>query len=1204
MLLFLIIFLQQYAQPVFPGNLSPLRPHKQTSCATDVFITAARDGIAYQQQESRMNDLIRSYRQVNDTGILTLPVVVHIVQDDPYLITDQTIADAISDLNDAYSKSGAYAASTGVDTRIRFCLAKKDPEGGVTNGITRTTSYYGHDLNPVIEDARLKNLVQWPPDQYINIWFIKNMRLDLVPRFECGKWIRTISQGYATMPPGGTPLDGIVVAGFGYLLAHEMGHYLGLYHTWEGLNCRNNDCTQDGDRVCDTPPDASLSAAASCNSPFNSCSTDTLSGFTADVPDMINNFMDYGNESCQNSFTQGQKDRMRAAINTMRPGLLQDKCTPPCSATVQANFTRDNHYPLPGSTINFTNTSTGANTFEWLLNGTVVSTSANYTTSFAAPGKYKVTLKAFNGSCYSTYTHYVIVNCGVAARFYTDRRELAAKAPVYVDSVQFFNTSVNATSYTWYMRSSTGMPNQVVSTAANFKYVFTQPGNYFVRLIATNGSCSDTTSIFTIEVMDPTPDGAVYVSQAECVQETKVRVSFALCNFGYAPIAPGVPISFYDNDPRLPNANKIDTTIYLKDTLQGHCCAPLYHHVLNVGYKKLDRVFVVFNDAGNNLPVVLPNTNLIELTYGNNFGTISNFAFKVNATPATSILEWGDTVQLHAQASPGIVTGYTWSTPRDLSCTNCQSPVLIADSSIIKTVVATSRQGCTDTAVVDIQVPPYNDFSARITAVECTSVDSLFVRFILYNAFKRGVLPKGLPISFYNGNPRTGTAVLLPPVFTLTDTVRAKESTFETFIKGMNTGRIYAVVNDSGRGVPVALPNTILLEKSYANNISDTLYQPEVLVVQPADTTVIRKQPVPLNLLSTIYNPLSTAWITSNNSLLNCLTCISPVVIPYETSVVKVRTENRFGCMLQGSAQVKVYPPDFTVTILDTKCYTNTAALVTINICMNNAYDTTWAGIPVSFYDGDPANAGTRLLSPVFYTPQLAAGNCNTYTFRITAPTTGKLYAVVNDKGTNRQQVPAVAYAETDITNNTVDVSYTPFQVSIDPADTTIQRLTPVQLTPIAVGGIISSYAWDPSPFISCTSCATPVVTPEYSSQFRVFVRNEYACTDTAMAIVRTSASTHVFVPDAFTPNGDRKNDVLYVLAGQDVVTIKNFGIYNRWGQQVFQVQNVPPNTPAHGWTGLVNGKEAATGTYVYMLTIGLRNGSQENLKGTIVLIR
>ncbi len=66
---------------------------------------------------------------------------------------------------------------------------------------------------------------------------------------------------------------------------------------------------------------------------------------------------------------------MIAAINTQRSGLLQNECDKPCNENIVAAFTRDNAYPVPGDSISFTNTSTGAASYQWLVNDIVVSTS-------------------------------------------------------------------------------------------------------------------------------------------------------------------------------------------------------------------------------------------------------------------------------------------------------------------------------------------------------------------------------------------------------------------------------------------------------------------------------------------------------------------------------------------------------------------------------------------------------------------------------------------------------------------------------------------------------------------------------------------------------------------------------------------------------------------------------------------------------------
>ncbi|MEJ0101035.1 MAG: M43 family zinc metalloprotease [Bacteroidota bacterium] len=321
--------------------------YRQNIPGTDLMLERLRRSPKYKAAEDKMNrDIMAASSNGSELAAdYILPVVFHIISNDPATVTDQQMIDALNDLNEAFAKTGAYAGgdnplTPGVDTRIRFCLAKKDPDGGNTTGITRTKSFF-EDFDVDIEDKRMKNLTQWDPSRYVNIWYVTGLKSELMPMFQCGVWSRMHEGGYATMPPGGGATDGIVVTGFGALLAHEMGHYLGLYHTFEGLNCANNDCASQGDRVCDTPPDRLIGNSVACDQPDNSCNTDTLSGFTTDAPDMISNFMDYGNDGCHKSFSEGQAARMRAAIATQRNSLLlQNQCDKPCTENSVAAFTR------------------------------------------------------------------------------------------------------------------------------------------------------------------------------------------------------------------------------------------------------------------------------------------------------------------------------------------------------------------------------------------------------------------------------------------------------------------------------------------------------------------------------------------------------------------------------------------------------------------------------------------------------------------------------------------------------------------------------------------------------------------------------------------------------------------------------------------------------------------------------------------------
>ncbi len=796
-------------------------------CGSDVMLQLQRKNAAYLQAENNMNNLLHQARNINLDTTIVLPVVVHIIHNNPNSITDAFIQMQIVDLNNAFSKQGTYSASAGVDTKITFCLAQTDPDGGSTSGITRTTSFFGTSMNASIEDARLKNLIQWPPSSYINIWYIQSLELFIFEDFQCGTWAPSKAAGYATLPPGGGATDGIVVTGFGVLLAHEMGHYLGLYHTFEG-GCSNFDCTLNGDRVCDTPPDNSRVSIA-CGSTMNTCSTDTLSGFTTDQVDLTKNFMDYGNQSCMNMFTQGQMDRMRNVINTLRTGLLLNKCNKPCSENSTSYFNVDLPYPVAGSTVNFTNAATNATNFEWYLDGVLQTNTPNFSYTFNTVGKYKVALRAFNtdANCYANYIRYVIVNCGVTARFYPNKTRLASALPTYPGSVIFTNKSEGATTYEWWMSSNTGMAWQIVNTTFNLNYTFATAGTYGVKLIARNGTCVDSTEVQYIEVFNATPDGYAYINNLQCYQDSGLRMQIIVCNNSYGTIPAGMPISFYELDPVTSVTSKLPSTYYTPTAVLGKCCQTMGFH--NVFYKHtgFKRLFISFNDTGSTVtPIILPNNNFTEITYTNNIFQYTNeYIVSSNPNNVSGFLPTS-TVTLNASANHA-TSSYNWSTANLLSCSVCPSTILTIDSSRVIRLIGHSTLGCHDTAYINVVVPPSDDFTTTITKANCINQDSIQLNFQIKNGFAPGKIHKDLKVAFYNGDPRIAGAQLLPPIYTVPTTVNATTTTILDWkIKNMPAGNLFAVVNDVATTIPISLPSTTFVESNYVNNVSSKVYDP------------------------------------------------------------------------------------------------------------------------------------------------------------------------------------------------------------------------------------------------------------------------------------------------------------------------------------------------------------------------------------------
>lgn len=164
--------------------------------------------------------------------------------------------------------------------------------------------------------------------------------------------------------------------------------------------------------------------------------------------------------------------------------------------------------------------------------------------------------------------------------------------------------------------------------------------------------------------------------------------------------------------------------------------------------------------------------------------------------------------------------------------------------------------------------------------------------------------------------------------------------------------------------------------------------------------------------------------------------------------------------------------------------------------------------------------------------------------------------------------------------------------------DTSVIVGQPLQLT--ATGGI--RYKWVPSTGLSNATIANPLATyyePTSGIPYMLYAYNEAGCVDSASIKVKVyQTMPSVFVPNAFTPNGDRHNPVIRPIA-VGIAKIEYFKIFNRWGQQVFST-----TVNEHGWDGTVGGKAQSAGAYVWVVKAVDYTGAPYVQKGLVVLIR
>ncbi|WP_375562050.1 HYR domain-containing protein [Bernardetia sp. OM2101] len=314
-------------------------------CATDIIHQRKMaEDPAYRENYKKMNDDLREYiqntpNQRREGDLIIIPLVVHIMHTGGavgsiYNPTDARINDMVAYLNQMYRNQAPFNTAGGVDVEIQFELAQRTENCTATTGINRVdasgvTGYTANGIstggaNPGVPEIQIKDLSRWSNTEYYNIWIVNKLN-------GADGTIGSFTAGYAYFPGAGSDVDGTVMLATQIdpgeiTLPHEIGHALRLSHTFQGSGgvgvCPPNaDCATQGDFVCDTAPH---------DVDHFQCTTNVCD---ADLT-VLENTMSYS--GCQDKFTLGQKNRMRTALETQRPGLISSLGSEPPPASLAA----------------------------------------------------------------------------------------------------------------------------------------------------------------------------------------------------------------------------------------------------------------------------------------------------------------------------------------------------------------------------------------------------------------------------------------------------------------------------------------------------------------------------------------------------------------------------------------------------------------------------------------------------------------------------------------------------------------------------------------------------------------------------------------------------------------------------------------------------------------------------------------------------
>lgn len=149
-----------------------------------------------------------------------------------------------------------------------------------------------------------------------------------------------------------------------------------------------------------------------------------------------------------------------------------------------------------------------------------------------------------------------------------------------------------------------------------------------------------------------------------------------------------------------------------------------------------------------------------------------------------------------------------------------------------------------------------------------------------------------------------------------------------------------------------------------------------------------------------------------------------------------------------------------------------------------------------------------------------------------------------------------------------------------------------------------ATFTWESDESLSCLNCMTPTVLPTQTTTYFLTVTTAEGCSAKAHVTIQVEKPRHVFVPNAFTPNNDGNNDTFTIYGGDDVVKIKNFKVFDRWGAVVFSNADFQANDEAQGWNGKISNKKNAGNVFIYFAEIEFIDGRVEIYKGDVTAIR
>ena len=588
------------------------------------------------------------------------------------------------------------------------------------------------------------------------------------------------------------------------------------------------------------------------------------------------------------------------------------------------------------------------------------------------------------------------------------------------------------------------------------------------------------------------------------------------------------------------------------------------------------------------------NIQLIVGTISGCFDTTS-VPIRVNLTPIASAgADKTMCLQSAVQLDGSGIGTYQWSPIADLDDPNIANPVATPSQTTTYTLTVTSPEGCIDTSEMTVTV------IQQIAAQVSTSNDTTICEGDVIQLFAFG-----------------GANVLQYSWDTAQTALTCYESCSNPFANPTTTTTYYVTLYTSQTCFDMDS-----IEVTVVNQDQDILGN---------DLTICEGDSAQL-MANIGVNPI---FSPSNN--ISCVFCPDPFVFPTTTSDYIVETTTSLGCQIQDTITINVISPD------------DVNAGEDIGTCVGNTVNLGGNAIGIISWTGDSTINNPSILNPSVspivttdYILTVQNGNClltDTVSVIIVESATledGEFTICTNDPTEIGVEGFAAAYewspadglddatakkpiatlSETTIFNVTGTIPGCPSDdatVTVNVIDVStiipepIQNVfegtaTPINLTSDAQNPNLE-FLWTPNLGISCTDCNTPNVTLSSNQTYHVQITDtENGCIgqdSVEMKIVASCNENLIVVPNAFSPNGDGLNDVLYV-RGSTLDFIYNFRIYSRSGELVFETTDMND-----GWDGIHNGEKVNSGVFVYYVEAPCAlNGSIITKSGNVTVIK